>query len=156
MYSKISLRSLCTVRSAQCISMCYIVLTCVLNIMSSTTIISRIHTHKIHISYLFIFLIFCFPIFIFLRIQLIRTTMDIFRLVPFAIFVIVPFMEFLLPVALKLFPNMLPSTFQVSSEFSFMSFFLIFLSFFLLMLFVEVLTYASVSFTLSSQTQLPH
>jgi hypothetical protein len=40
--------------------------------------------------------------------------MDIFRLVPFAIFVIVPFMEFLLPVALKLFPNMLPSTFQDS------------------------------------------
>ena len=46
------------------------------------------------------------------RMQLIRTTMDIFRIVPLAIFVIVPFMEFLLPVALKLFPNMLPSTFQ--------------------------------------------
>ena len=46
------------------------------------------------------------------RLQLTRTTMDIFRLVPFAIFVLVPFMEFLLPVALKLFPNMLPSTFQ--------------------------------------------
>lgn len=46
------------------------------------------------------------------RIQLIRTAMDLFRLVPFAIFVIVPFMELLLPVALKLFPNMLPSTFQ--------------------------------------------
>ena len=39
--------------------------------------------------------------------------MDIFRLVPFAIFVIVPFMEFLLPFALRLFPNMLPSTFKV-------------------------------------------
>ena len=38
--------------------------------------------------------------------------MDIFRLVPFAIFVIVPFMEFLLPFALRLFPNMLPSTFK--------------------------------------------
>jgi len=47
------------------------------------------------------------------RIQLIRTTTDMFRLVPFAVFVIVPFMELLLPVALKLFPNMLPSTFQV-------------------------------------------
>ena len=47
------------------------------------------------------------------RMQLIRTTTDLFRLVPFAIFVIVPFMEFLLPFALKLFPNMLPSTFQV-------------------------------------------
>lgn len=47
------------------------------------------------------------------RIQLIRTSTDIFRLVPFSIFVIVPFMEFLLPFALKVFPNMLPSTFQV-------------------------------------------
>ena len=46
------------------------------------------------------------------RRQLTRTTADVFRLVPFIIFVVVPFMEFLLPVALKLFPNMLPSTFQ--------------------------------------------
>lgn len=46
------------------------------------------------------------------RQQLTRTTTDIFRLVPFAVFIIVPFMEFLLPVFLKLFPNMLPSTFQ--------------------------------------------
>lgn len=46
------------------------------------------------------------------RRQLTRTTADIFRLVPFAVFIIVPFMEFLLPVALKLFPNMLPSTFK--------------------------------------------
>ncbi|CAN6468084.1 unnamed protein product [Victoria cruziana] len=46
------------------------------------------------------------------RQQLTRTTADIFRLVPFAVFVIVPFMEFLLPVFLKVFPNMLPSTFQ--------------------------------------------
>ncbi|EOA25994.1 hypothetical protein CARUB_v10019389mg [Capsella rubella] len=44
--------------------------------------------------------------------QLTRTTADIFRLVPFAVFILVPFMEFLLPVFLKLFPNMLPSTFQ--------------------------------------------
>jgi len=48
------------------------------------------------------------------RLQLVRTAMDMFRLIPFAVFVIVPFMEFLLPVALKLFPNMLPSTFQDS------------------------------------------
>lgn len=48
------------------------------------------------------------------RIQLVRTSTDLFRLVPFSIFVIVPFMEFLLPFALKLFPNMLPSTFQDS------------------------------------------
>ena len=45
------------------------------------------------------------------RLQLTRTTLDIFRLVPFALFVLIPFMEFLLPVALKMFPNMLPSTF---------------------------------------------
>jgi hypothetical protein len=41
-----------------------------------------------------------------------RTTQDLLRLVPFSVFIIVPFMEFLLPVALKLFPNMLPSTFE--------------------------------------------
>ena len=46
------------------------------------------------------------------RRQLTRTTADVFRLVPFAVFVLVPFMELLLPVALKLFPNMLPSTYE--------------------------------------------
>ncbi|KAF9053610.1 LETM1-domain-containing protein [Hymenopellis radicata] len=46
------------------------------------------------------------------RRQLRRTTTDLLRLIPFAVFVIVPFMELLLPVALKLFPNMLPSTFE--------------------------------------------
>ena len=40
-----------------------------------------------------------------------RTVSDLFRLVPFSVFIIVPFMELLLPVALKLFPGMLPSTF---------------------------------------------
>lgn len=30
-----------------------------------------------------------------------------------SVFVLVPFMELLLPLALKIFPNMLPSTFQV-------------------------------------------
>ena len=44
--------------------------------------------------------------------QLLRTVSDIFRLVPFSIFVIIPFMEFLLPFAIKLFPGMLPSTFE--------------------------------------------
>jgi len=43
--------------------------------------------------------------------QLKRTTNDLLRLIPFSVFVLVPFMELLLPVALKLFPNMLPSTF---------------------------------------------
>ncbi|KFM25310.1 LETM1 and EF-hand domain-containing protein 1, mitochondrial [Auxenochlorella protothecoides] len=46
------------------------------------------------------------------RTQLTRTTADIFRLVPMLVFVVVPFMELLLPVALRLFPNMLPSTFE--------------------------------------------
>ncbi|OSX64799.1 hypothetical protein POSPLADRAFT_1178344 [Postia placenta MAD-698-R-SB12] len=46
------------------------------------------------------------------RRQLKRTTQDILRLIPFAVFVIVPFMELLIPLCLKLFPNMLPSTFE--------------------------------------------
>ena len=33
------------------------------------------------------------------------TTADVFRLVPFAAFVLIPFMELLLPVAIKLFPG---------------------------------------------------
>lgn len=47
------------------------------------------------------------------RMQLTRTSVDLFRLVPFSVFILVPFMELFLPIALKLFPNMLPSTFQV-------------------------------------------
>lgn len=47
---------------------------------------------------------------------LIRTTSDLFRLVPFSVFIIVPFMELLLPLAIKFFPGMLPSTFQSASE----------------------------------------
>ena len=46
------------------------------------------------------------------RMQLIRTTMDVFRVVPLSIFILIPFMELALPFALKVFPNMLPSTFQ--------------------------------------------
>ena len=41
-----------------------------------------------------------------------RTTGDLLRLIPFVPFLVIPFMELLLPVALKLFPNMLPSTFE--------------------------------------------
>ena len=48
------------------------------------------------------------------RKQLQRTVTDLIRLVPFSFFIIIPFMEFLLPFALKLFPNMLPSTFKDS------------------------------------------
>ncbi|KAH9923937.1 LETM1-domain-containing protein [Epithele typhae] len=46
------------------------------------------------------------------RRQLKRTTQDLLRLIPFAVFVIVPFMELLIPVVLKIFPNALPSTFE--------------------------------------------
>ncbi|XP_076460775.1 mitochondrial proton/calcium exchanger protein-like isoform X2 [Babylonia areolata] len=50
------------------------------------------------------------------RQQLVRTTADMFRLVPFLVFLLVPFMELLLPVAIKLFPNMLPSTFAEKNK----------------------------------------
>ncbi|XP_039571314.1 LETM1 domain-containing protein LETM2, mitochondrial [Passer montanus] len=50
------------------------------------------------------------------RRRLLRTCADLFRLVPFLVFVIVPFMEFLLPLFLKLFPEMLPSTFETESK----------------------------------------
>lgn len=48
--------------------------------------------------------------------QLKRTTSDVVRLVPFAAFVLVPFAELLLPIALKLFPNLLPSTYESSQS----------------------------------------
>ncbi|KAF2730174.1 LETM1-domain-containing protein [Polyplosphaeria fusca] len=44
--------------------------------------------------------------------QLTRTVQDLGRLVPFSVFVIVPFAELLLPIALRLFPNLLPSTYE--------------------------------------------
>jgi len=44
--------------------------------------------------------------------QLQRTVQDLGRLVPFSVFIIVPFAEALLPIALRLFPNMLPSTYE--------------------------------------------
>ncbi|XP_018331476.1 mitochondrial proton/calcium exchanger protein [Agrilus planipennis] len=47
---------------------------------------------------------------------LMRTVGDIFRLVPFSVFIIVPFMELLLPVFIKFFPGMLPSTFESASD----------------------------------------
>uniref|UniRef100_A0A4X2M3M9 Mitochondrial proton/calcium exchanger protein n=1 Tax=Vombatus ursinus TaxID=29139 RepID=A0A4X2M3M9_VOMUR len=49
------------------------------------------------------------------RRQFLRICADLFRLVPFLVFIVVPFMEFLLPIAVKLFPNMLPSTFETQS-----------------------------------------
>ncbi|XP_011496159.1 PREDICTED: LETM1 and EF-hand domain-containing protein anon-60Da, mitochondrial [Ceratosolen solmsi marchali] len=47
---------------------------------------------------------------------LIKTTGDMFRLIPFSVFIIVPFMEFLLPIVIKIFPGLLPSTFQTATE----------------------------------------
>lgn len=47
---------------------------------------------------------------------LIRTVGNLFRLVPFSVFIIVPFMELLLPFFIKFFPGMLPSTFQTATE----------------------------------------
>lgn len=48
--------------------------------------------------------------------QLVRTVADLFRLVPFSVFIIVPFMELLLPIFVRLFPGLLPSTFQTKSD----------------------------------------
>lgn len=49
--------------------------------------------------------------------QLRRTAGDLLRIVPFSVFMLVPFLEFALPIFIKLFPNMLPSTFKdVSKE----------------------------------------
>eukprot|EP00934_Nitzschia_sp_Nitz4_P008592 Nitzschia sp. Nitz4//scaffold239_size30010//14829//17923//NITZ4_008012-RA/size30010-snap-gene-0.32-mRNA-1//1//CDS//3329543568//8582//frame0 len=48
------------------------------------------------------------------RKQLLRTVSDLFRIVPFSMFILIPLAEFALPFALKVFPNMLPSTFQDS------------------------------------------
>lgn len=50
------------------------------------------------------------------RQQMIRTVSDLFRLVPFSFFIIVPFMELALPFFVHFFPNMLPSTFQEASK----------------------------------------
>ncbi|KAH8269512.1 hypothetical protein KR018_004437 [Drosophila ironensis] len=48
--------------------------------------------------------------------QLQRTTSDLFRLIPFSVFIVVPFMELLLPLFIKFFPGMLPSTFQTAND----------------------------------------
>ena len=44
--------------------------------------------------------------------QLRTTAADVLKMVPFVVIVIVPFLEFALPLILYFFPNMLPSTFQ--------------------------------------------
>ena len=43
---------------------------------------------------------------------LVRVLADLSRVIPLAFFVLVPFMEFALPFALRLIPNLLPSTFE--------------------------------------------
>lgn len=49
------------------------------------------------------------------RKQLLRTSADLVRMVPFVVILLVPFAEFALPVLLKFFPNMLPSTYLDST-----------------------------------------
>jgi LETM1 and EF-hand domain-containing protein 1 len=48
--------------------------------------------------------------------QLRRTTGDLLRLVPLVIILVIPFLEFALPVLLKVFPSMLPSTFESKGQ----------------------------------------
>lgn len=48
---------------------------------------------------------------------LVTTTSDIVKLIPFSFFVIVPFAELLLPVVLKFYPKLLPSTYDVDKLF---------------------------------------
>merc|ERR1711865_568352 len=47
---------------------------------------------------------------------LMRTSTDLLRLIPFSFFILIPFMEIFLPVALKVFPNMMPTTFMDKKE----------------------------------------
>jgi LETM1 and EF-hand domain-containing protein 1 len=49
------------------------------------------------------------------RKQLLRTSADLVRMVPFLVILVVPFAEFALPFLLKFFPNMLPSTYLDST-----------------------------------------
>lgn len=50
------------------------------------------------------------------RLLLESSTKDLVRLVPFSFFIVVPFAELLLPVALKMFPGLIPSTFESESQ----------------------------------------
>ncbi|RNF02505.1 leucine zipper-EF-hand containing transmembrane protein 2 [Trypanosoma conorhini] len=50
------------------------------------------------------------------RLLLESATRDLVRLVPFSFFIVVPFAELLLPVALKMFPDLIPSTFETKSQ----------------------------------------
>eukprot|EP00760_Papus_ankaliazontas_P028612 PhM_4_TR3801/c0_g1_i1/m.40200/K17800/LETM1, MDM38; LETM1 and EF-hand domain-containing protein 1, mitochondrial len=46
------------------------------------------------------------------RMHLLVARKDCLKIVPFSVFVLVPFMEFLLPIALIYFPTLLPSTYE--------------------------------------------
>lgn len=48
--------------------------------------------------------------------QLARTSGDLFRMIPYLLFLIIPFFELLIPFYLKFFPNALPSTFGRGNE----------------------------------------
>ena len=48
---------------------------------------------------------------------LVTTTSDLVKLIPFSFFVIVPFAELLLPVVIKFYPKLLPSTYDVGKLF---------------------------------------
>lgn len=48
--------------------------------------------------------------------QLVQTVSDLFRLIPFSVFLIVPFLEFTLPIFIKIFPGMLPTTFRTKDD----------------------------------------
>ncbi|KAI5637702.1 LETM1-like protein domain-containing protein [Phthorimaea operculella] len=47
---------------------------------------------------------------------LITTIGDLIRMVPFIVIILIPFLEFSLPFLIKLFPNMLPSTFESKDQ----------------------------------------
>ncbi|MEN2496609.1 MAG: letm1 and EF-hand domain-containing protein 1, mitochondrial, variant 2 [Marteilia pararefringens] len=50
------------------------------------------------------------------RRQLIRTLADVLKIFPYFMFLVVPLLEFLLPLYIKFFPFMLPSTFKTKSD----------------------------------------
>ncbi|MES1904414.1 MAG: letm1 and EF-hand domain-containing protein 1, mitochondrial [Paramarteilia canceri] len=50
------------------------------------------------------------------RKQLIRTLADVLKMFPYLFFIIIPMLEFLLPLYLKFFPFMLPSTFNTEEN----------------------------------------
>jgi LETM1 and EF-hand domain-containing protein 1 len=57
---------------------------------------------------------FFFSVLSFLQLEV--TVGDSIRLVPFLVIAVVPFLEFSLPFLLKLFPNMLPSTYYTKDQ----------------------------------------